>query len=140
MQIAPVNYRNLVPRLDYLVVTKVEPTGHIDMLRVTPDLTVQVEHHDGHSHRFVLDAGQAEDLIHALGMLAESPVPAIAPGHASRTRFDIELGWHGRTVRLHGVESAEDDAVQGVLGFARSVFQDAHPRLQPRRQPATPQP
>jgi hypothetical protein len=136
MQIAPVHYLNTTPRMDYLVIVRVEPPGRVDRLRVSPEFKVEVERHDGRSHTYQLDAGQAEDLVHGLAHLAARRDTEPTTG-TSPVRFDIELGIEGNVVRLHAMALPEDEAVMGVVNFVHQAFDGSSTSLRARRQPAT---
>lgn len=120
MQIAPVNYDHLVAPFDYLVITRAQRAGRVDRLRVTKRFKVRVDRHDGSVSRFELDAAEAEDLVHALAHAVDA-APRTAPA-TSPWIFDVELGWHGSSVRLRGLALPQDEAVSGVLQFAQRVF------------------
>lgn len=136
MQLAPVNYLNRPAVLDYLVVLRMQPSGRVDRLHVAPTLDVRVDHHDGSTSRYRLDAGEAEDLLHALGAIATNR-PRLTSGQADDVRFDIEIGWRGHAVRLHSMGIPEDEAIAGVLQFARNAFDRQGSTLYTRRHPAT---
>jgi hypothetical protein len=136
MQIAPVNYLNRTPELDFLVVSRVEPPGRVDRMLVSKELEVFVERHDGDRVRFRLDAAEAEDLMHGLSQLAESGTKHSTNSSDSLVRFDILLSVDSRVIRLHAVELSADEAVAGVLNFANRMLSASAHALHARRQPS----
>lgn len=133
VQIAPVNYEYEVSPFDYLVVTRVHPVGRIDRLRVSPRFRVRVDRHDGRSVRFELDAVEAEDLVHAMAGIVDA---SAGPRDVTAVpTFDVELGWDGRSVRVHGLTLAEDAAIGAVLRFAQEAFEHGRAPLGSRRSP-----
>ena len=137
MQIAPVQYQNRRADFDYLIIHRVRPTGRVDRLHVGPDFTIRAVHHDGSTSHYWLDAAQSEDFLHALSSLIETP-PDPAPKNAHPLSLDIELGWRGRSIRLHALQLPEDEAVSGVLQFAAAAFsKNPGDIMHARRFPAT---
>lgn len=140
MQTAPVRYRRVRPEFERLSVRRIEPVlGAIADVLIAPNFDVHIQV-DGATHLFTLDPREAEDLLHALTasvdalserQLGPRPMATPEPG----PRYDVEIGWAGRTYRVHNASPGADDALHAIVHATDSLLGQARHEIALRRQP-----
>lgn len=133
VQIAPVEYPKLPFEFDFLRVERIGGIAGVhERFEVAPRdaaLGASVQAHVQDPREFLLDAAQAEHVLHAVAPLAtgnEPPSPE-PPRGADMYGYVVEIGWGGAVRRYEVQGVPADDALHGVLEFAAAMWAAGDP-------------